>query len=429
MSRSRPNVLFITVDSLRADYVGISDEDPTRESLTPHFDRLGKRSTIFKHAIAQSVHTAPSLRSMMSGNYPSRYGDWFYVVSPERPMLAEILKRHGYNTHGFHSNPYVSRHYGFDRGFDVFDDHLPTSTRRRKTLRMFAQLKALLTEPYENARTITDQVLGAVERADRPFFVWAHYMDVHGPYIAKQGQKTLNRVRAALLWKKAMQHPERIGSDERDELIRNYKQEITYMDRHLGEVLARVNLDETLVVFTADHGDLLGEHDLYGHSSMFYKGAVHVPLLVSMPGVTAGAPREVDVPVRLIDVVPTICRLLDLDTDAEFEGSSLAELITGADSDYRAETIVSEMSRRQLCLRRDEWKMIVNYKKNVKELYNLAADPHEKVDVLEREPERAREMESLVQEHVNRVQSDAHQEEVTHEAEIKDRLRALGYME
>jgi len=426
---SRPNLLFITIDSLRADYVGLYNESIAQAHLTPNLDRLGEHAAIFKHAFSQSVHTAPALRAMMSGNYPSRYGDWFYVLSPERPMLAEILKRNGYHTHGFHSNPYVSHHYDFNRGFDVFDDHLPKISSKRKTLRLVARLKALLTEPYENARTITDQVLTALDSSQRPFFVWGHYMDVHGPYISKDGHKTLSRIRAALLWKKAMEHPERISGAERDELIRNYKQEIAYLDRHLGEVLDKVDLDETLVVITADHGDLLGEHGLYGHSTMFYNGALHVPLLVSIPGVPRGPEQPIETPVRLIDIVPTICTLAGLDTEESFEGSSLASLVTGSGPDYDADTIVSEMSRKHLCLQKDPWKLIVDYRKNVKELYDLASDPGEGDNLLDREPSRAREMESLLQGHVQRVKPAAAQQEVAHEEEIKARLRALGYME
>ena len=207
------NLLLITIDSLRPDFIGCYNENAKRESLTPNIDKWAKDAFIFKNAISQGPRTGPSFPAIMSGLYPNVFND-MYNLSEKRVLISEILKQNGYTTYAINSNPYISRATGYDRGFDFYDDFLYLRNKKgvsKKLLFYFIKLKSFLKEPYEPAHKINNKAFSWLKNKREPFFFWIHYMDVHGPYYSKKGWKLKNRINANILWRKVTKRPENLS--------------------------------------------------------------------------------------------------------------------------------------------------------------------------------------------------------------------------
>lgn len=427
--KEKYNIVLITVDSLRADFLGIYNPSINEENNTPTLNAWAKKAIVFSRAITQSSHTSPAFLGILSGHYPSKYGDWFNVVSDDRPMMAEILKYHGYHTYGFNSNPYISHYYKFNRGFDLYKDNMPPMTGKKvkkASLILSNHIKAVLTEPYENAETINNQIMTHIREFKSPYFLWVHYMDVHGPYIPQKGWRTKNKLKSAYLWRKSLQNPEHISDKERSWLIQSYKDEISYLDYHLITLLNCIDHDNAIVILTADHGDLFGEHGLYGHTLRLYNPLLHVPLLIRHPEVKIV--KNIKTPVRSIDILPTILEMLSLKNNHAFDGKSILPTLKHPDKVDNS-PLISEVSRKHLCVEREGWKLIVDYKNNQKELYNLTEDLAEQRNLYESHGKIKEELEDIIQEHLKRNNPKNRSTKIEHNEEMKSRLRALGYMD
>ncbi len=176
------NVLLITVDCLRHDRLGITSG---RTDLTPNLDRFSQGATVFTQAIAQGYNTATSFPSIFTGAYPSvqKRGWHNRPVMEGHATLAGILGSHGFATGGFHSNPWLSSHFGHGKEYDVYEDNLlpaPIRSRSRASMRLARVLR--LVSPYVPADKVTAQAAGWIRQQRTPFFAWIHYMDAHGPY-------------------------------------------------------------------------------------------------------------------------------------------------------------------------------------------------------------------------------------------------------
>jgi arylsulfatase A-like enzyme len=426
------NVVLITVDSLRADFLGVYNEEIRKEKISSNIDKWANESTVFANALSQSCHTSPSFLAMLSGNYPSKYGDWFSKLSEKRPFISEIFRQNGYSTYAFNSNPHISSYTGFQRGFDVFRDNMPVGKKLNKQIILqIGRLKALIKEPYERAETINDQVIKLLRNISTPYFLWIHFMDVHGPYVSKKGWSFGNRIKAASLWRKALQSSSDVSESEKKRLIETYKEEITYLDKHMATLFDHLQDENTIITFTADHGDLFGEHGAFGHPLRLYNRLLHIPLVIKFPKSIQVNNRTIHEPVGLMDLVPTLIDVLNMKTDHIFDGESLRPLINETAIGNWDKFIISEVSRKHLCISRGRWKLFVDYSDNLMELYDIYDDPEEKKNVLFRHKEIAEELESVLQAHCikySSVDKDRPQK-LEHNEEIKARLKSLGYMD
>jgi len=419
--KRKPNILLITVDSLRADFTGVYNKEIHKKGITRNIDQFSDRGFVFQRAIAHGPHTALSFLAMFSGYYPSKFGDWFSTVSEKRPLLAEVLKNHGYGTYAFHSNPYISRHFRFDRGFDVFIDNL---SRGQNGLE---KIKFLLSEPYESIELIHSQVQMQMAKLKQPYFMWVHYMDVHGPYVSRTGFRLNNHLKANYLWKKALSKPERITHKEKNYLIACYQEKIAYLDSHINQLFEFVDVDNTLIIFTADHGDMLGEKGMFGHSRMLYDQVLHVPLIIKIPGYDEK--RFIANTVGHIGILPSIIDILDIENEIPFPGNSFASLLkTSCATDFNG-AVISEISRKHLCIEKNSWKLILDLKKNKKELFNLNDDPYEAEDVHAQHGKKVQELENLLKAHIRDNQSnDMPFNQNRSNKIIEERLKSLGYI-
>jgi len=432
MKPAAQNVILLTVDSLRADCV--------EAGLTPSLTRFAREAVVFSSAFSQGPYTNMSMPSLFTGRYPSQLAPievhGVYGVSVRgTPTLATLLAAAGYHTLGFHSNPFLSRVFGFDRGFaEFYDDLLLDGARlpaRWKLLLNRAHRLGRAT-PFLPAAALNRVVVAGLERAKEPFFLWVHYMDPHGPYAAG-GWGPLGKLRAERLWRKATRRPEEISGPEHDELWAGYRQRIASLDEHLGALFAEFTRrglwENSLVFVTADHGDEFGEHGGYTHTHKLYDELIHVPLVVRVPG---AAPRRVEEVVELVQVVPTVLGEAGASLPEELAGDRLelrqAEAPTGSGgaSLSEAELIPNYIG----CLREKNWKLIGEERAGREELYELGADPGERRNVIAAHPQVAdRLREKWFERRRGGVRAARAQKlSAADEALVEARLRDLGYL-
>jgi len=429
----RPNVVLLTVDSLRADCV--------EAGLTPSLARFAGEAVVFASAFSQGPYTNMSMPSLFTGRYPSQLVplevQGIYGVSVRgAPTLATLLAAAGYHTLGFHSNPFLSRVFGFDSGFaEFYDDLLLDGARvpaRWKLLLNRAHRLGRAT-PYLPAAALNRVVMAGLERAREPFFLWVHYMDPHGPYAAARGWGPLGKLRAERLWRKATRRPEEVSGQERDELWTGYRRRIASLDEHLGALFAEFSRrglwEKSLVALTADHGDEFGEHGGYTHTHKLYDELVHVPLVVRAPG---AVPHRVEEVVELAQVVPTVLEEAGVPPPDGLAGDSLglrragAGAAAGGASLSEAELIPNYIG----CLRENNWKFIGEERSGREELYELGADPSERRNVIAAHPQVA---DRLREKWFERRRGGVHAARAqklsaADEALVEARLRDLGYL-
>ncbi|WP_121820727.1 sulfatase [Halostella salina] len=313
MSERWENVILLSADALRADH--LSCYGYHRET-SPALDEFAAESIRFTNAYSASSHTREAVPALLTGAYPDVATDAKYHLAAD--TIASTLSDEGFATAGFHSNPFVSRAYGFDRGFDHFDDDLHLGQHKLIALAQRA-LDKVRNRHYARAMEINERSLSWIDSLEsrQSFFVWNHYMDTHGPYeppaeyATLYADKELSGRDAQSLYQRAIDDPESITEAERQLLIDLYDAEIRYNDEQIGKFLnalrKRELLEESLVIVTADHGDAFGEHGYYEHPRYLHDEITHVPLFVRPPG---GATGTVDSPVSTLDVGTTIERAI-----------------------------------------------------------------------------------------------------------------------
>jgi arylsulfatase len=322
MNESPPNIILLSADALRADH--LSCYGYHRET-SPVLDNLAEESIRFTNAYSASSHTREAVPALLTGEYPDVAVDSEYHLASD--TVASALSEEGFATAGFHSNPFVSRAYGFDQGFDVFDDDLHLGQHKLIALAQRA-LDKLRNRHYARAEEINERSLQWLDSLDdgECYFVWNHYMDTHGPYEPPSEYATLwanhglSGRDAQSLYQRAIDEPDSITDDERQLLLDLYDAEIRYNDEYIGQFLNTLRerglLEESLVIVTADHGDAFGEHGYYEHPRYLHDEITHVPLFVRPPG---GGDGDVDEPASTLDVAATIEDAVGCDTGSEGE--------------------------------------------------------------------------------------------------------------
>ncbi|WP_276271699.1 sulfatase [Haloarcula litorea] len=450
------NIVLVTVDSLRADRVGCYGHE---RDTSPTVDALADEGLQFD-GYANAHATRASFPAILTGTYPLEFGGAGYM-SEGRSIVAEPLSAAGYHTGGFHSNLWLSRDYGYDRGFDHFYDSKSDPSllaRLRSWVKLnvpqdsavYGLLQRLydtteekagvnVGNTYQDAEVITDRAVDWLADADESFFCWVHYMDVHHPYVPRTEAAAsfgldldCSQQEAIRLRRKMLEEPGELTDAEHRTILDLYDAEIRYTDREIGRLLDAVDRhtdEETAVVLTADHGEELGDHGAYGHSSTMYDEILHVPFVVSPPESAELDPARAGEAVELLDVPPTVCDLAGVEPPETYRGrSALDRLGTGDQPAVISETDLDEEYK--LSLRADGWKYIWDRETERTELYDLDADPGETDDVVETASERAESMRETLTEHLGDLRATNESvPEVSMDATTEERLRDLGYLE
>lgn len=432
------NLLLVLLDTTRADrlscYGGAA-------GTTPTIDALAQSGTRFEVAYSQSSLTPVSAASLMTGALPQRTGvrSLFVVggqtLAADVPSLFEELRGQGLATAAFVSAKPMGRQYGLDRGFEVYDDDL-TETAARHGIERFADA------PQRPAEETTERALAwLAEHGREPFALLLHWFDAHDPsfvppreflaeHLPLEQPPGVGRTTSPQTWPE-LYRPE--------SLVQLYAAEVAYMDRELGRVLARLGelgvRDDTLVCVIADHGEAFGEHDFWTHG-ILYEEQLRVPLVLAGPGIPAG--RDVSSVVRLVDLAPTLLEVFGSAVGgAAFDGRSLVPLLAReaheparlpevyAEVHHAAEDRL-ERDTEMYALRVGEWKYIHRPVNGRHELYDLARDPLELVNLYAPDQAMALALQTRLL-RMGAVDGAAPSLEGIAPEEL-ERLRALGYL-
>ena len=429
---SPKNIVLVTLDALRADHLSSYGYD--RET-SPFLDDLSTDATRFERTFSASSHTREAIPSILTGRYPDEAVDNRFRRSAD--TVAERLGKEGFETAGFHSNPFVSRAYGFDQGFDTFYDDLHLGSNRLLALAQRA-LDKLRSRHYARASEINERSLEWLDSldGDRPFFLWNHYMDPHGPYEAPAEYQrrfhgeTVPKKDGQSLYYRSIEDPGSITDAERQRLIDLYDAEIAYSDDHLAEFFDALDrrglLEESLVVVTADHGDAFGEEGYYEHPRYLHDELVHVPLIVIGPGVATGT---VDSPTSTLDVVATILAAAG-HPDEGLPGEDLRDVAAAPEAS--ADRIVISQARgedddahiRRFSARSPSTTCLAEFDTGTERL-DVEWRAREGTGGADRE-EVEQLLRAHVREHAGTVDETQEESEEVND-EIEDRLSALGY--
>ncbi len=349
------NVLFITIDTVRYDHTTMGGyPERTGRDTTPNLARLAARSVSFSFANAPAAGTMASVPAIITSKFfhsglaldenvkkgmPPRLKD-------QNLLVAELFKSAGYATGAILTHEYFND-FGMQQGMDSYDNEL-----------------GKVPDPMRvTSDKLTDRALAWIGRhSEGRWFLWLHFIDPHGRYVAHPGDTTY-------------------GSSEED----LYDGELAFTDKHLGRLLdelARLpGADRTIIAVTSDHGDGFNEHGFINHGSALYRELLHVPLIVYVPNIE---PRTVPGAVSPLDLVPTLIDLCGLTPPrgAEFEGESLVpQLFYQQDANKRVVFAETNAPRPLRAAVTSKYKLIYDLKANVHELYDLESDPWEKKNV------------------------------------------------
>jgi len=430
------NILLITIDALRADHLGCYGY---KRNTSPNIDKLARESVLFSWAVSQGAFTAPSIPSIMTAKYPISHGvmTWGDSVNSSLVTLAEILKKNGFTTVSISANDFFSSIMGLDRGFDGLSRgvNLPAGEITRRAVRWM-----------KNNRSGN-------------FFLWLHYFEPHQPYrppLRFKNEFTANidkgkQARLVKILDRERTNHEAYGDiggitkfgmvDGRRELdfyIGLYDAEIKYADEQIGvllDELKKMGLEEnTLIILSADHGEGLGEHNLYfTHGDFLYDELLHVPLIIKFRKLF---PRHkvIGSQVRLIDIMPTILDIAGIRPPARIDGVSLLPFIS-AKSRFPQLYAFSEFDVKR-SIRTPEWKLIYNqppYHENC-ELYNLKDDPKELVNLMKgnltaAEKAQFRFLKQKLDSYLKREAAVSVKSIRIINERIRNKLKSLGYLQ
>jgi len=304
--KAKPNVILITIDTVRADHVGCYGATGIQ---TPTLDSLARDGIVFERAISQVPLTWPSHAAILTGTYPFQNGVQDFTGQPLDPKfrtVAEAFKRSDYATGAVVSAFVLDRGWGLARGFDFYDDAFSAETFQQKDIGLVDR---------KAGESVTHALNWLKKTARKPFFLWLHLYDPHSPYDPPEPYRTQYR-----------SHP--------------YDGEIAYADHELGRLvswLKRSQLyDRSLIVLLSDHGESLGDHGENEHGFFVYNATIHVPLIVKPPAGSGFRSSRVPRPVETIDIAPTLLQSAGIKDVIEKQFQSHGLLASGTENDQAA---------------------------------------------------------------------------------------------
>jgi len=398
--RRPPNIVLITVDTMRPDRLHYGGNP---RNTSPCLDRLSTEGVVFTRATSVAGWTLPAMATVLTGRYPSEHGatDFHWSLEASIPTLATMLRDHGYDTYGFVSHVMLTPTYGMGEGFSHFD---------------FSVLN--VGDPHEvtTAQQLTELAHTGMRGVKEPYFLWVHYFDPHFKYI---------------------DHDQfHFGDNDID----RYDSEIAFTDYYIDDLLKVVDHGNTVIIFTADHGEEFGEHKSVYHYTL-HGEVMRVPLIIKGPGIK---PRTDDEPAEQTDFVPTILKLAGMEAPAGLPGHDLL-----APRDANAPQFI-ERDRppqwRQRGVIRGQQKLIVIEDADTTQippasrneeivvhnvvpgiyLFDTAKDPGEHNNLFTPSDSTSLRLLALVTEHFSKA--PAHGPPVKIDQQLLEKLKSLGYI-
>lgn len=426
-----------------------------KKNITPNIDALARESVVFTNAFSVGPNTPYSFPAILTSTFPLDYQG---VRKMERPrvFMSEAFREQGYTTAAFHSNPFLSEYFGYNQGWDFFEDITPSYDQGRlerfkgKKINIILSglkdvFRDLLRKVTSNtfpqfffwvlylgikirgskdsfkvkAEYINQTVREFIDSAeDKPFFVWIHYMDAHDPYLSKGrylhgdplsyseivGRHLIVYVKQDNLHKKPVK---KFVEKNIEKSIDLYDQQIEYVDEQIGNLLGFLKekniYQNSIVCLASDHGEEFMEHGEGCHHNKLYNELLHVPLLIKTPESDS---KTMGKKVSLINLAPTLCTLTGLSSSPSFKGKNLFEdtdplvfhqAASKANPGQEEKFALQRLNQCQMACQSNDWKYIIDYGVPKEELYNLSKDPEEQNDVSQSEPEILSQMRKIVE--------------------------------
>ncbi len=420
---AEPHLVLLSVDTLRADAVGIYGAE---DASTPAIDALAAGGVLFEDAQTTIGKTGPAFASIFTSVYPPTHGARRNAqkMRTDIPVLAEILGEAGYEAAAFVSNWTLrSDLVGLDRGFDHYDEEFNQARNAVGVMERHADDVANAAERWLRRRA------GDQERSGQPLFLWVHFSDPHSPYLERKGftPPLPPKEKRTSGWQRRWR----------------YQSEVNYVDHWLGrlsEAIEKLLPGPRFTLFLSDHGESMGEHGYWGHGKNVHWPNARIPMFLSGPGLPAGL--EVEVPVGVVDVLPTVLELLGIEAPPDVEGRSLVP--NGRQPEAAPRYVIGDRhsallgkSRRrapyenplQISMELDGAKVLHDFSKRETVYFDLTVDPHEEKPLsrppVELFPPLGRR---LVNWYRALPKYEAKSSTVLSEEDVKQ-LRSLGYIE
>jgi arylsulfatase A-like enzyme len=453
------NVILISVDTLRADRISSSGNDPCN---TPNIDRLAEEGILFSRAQAPAPWTLSSICSILTSMYPTAHG----VLKMQdqldrlRETVTEKVAAGGYNTAAVVSNGWLLEPFGVDQGFAVFD-HMKHRLRAaywaghlwyraiHPAWRRFSPAGDEVQDDTADCALNLEYALQFLE-ANRSgnFFFWLHVIDPHEPYVARdrwiadagrdyQGHQ-IDRLNSGLVI--SFRGGRVLDRGDRRHIEDLYNREVEYTDMVLGRFLDRIYqlglTRNTMIIFTSDHGEEFWEHDNVSHGHTCFTELVNVPLIIRPADEEQVArSRSIAAQVSLVDLAPTILDFLGLPGLDHAEGQSLLPVIRGEEQPADRPAFYEAMAYfgEKKAVSDGRFKFVLTEETGREELYDLLEDPGEQRNLVHERPELKLELKGLLMDHLTSQRELASSLETSGEkaeidADTRAHLRALGYL-
>ncbi|WP_435196361.1 sulfatase-like hydrolase/transferase [Natronomonas sp. EA1] len=444
------NVLLLTIDSLRTDYLSLFGHQSNSDEI---LNELGKNHASFINAYATGPGTTPSFPALLTGTLPLSYGG-MGPLSDDRPRVSEFISEAGLKTAGFQCNPFLSTHFNYDRGFDRFEDYQnplmgiatkvfprgieinnPKLSRVDEVLHITDAIKKSYQlirgkpRPYVSAEVITDDTLGWLDETPEPFFCWTHYMDVHHPCFPPKSYRQqydvdhVTQSEVSTLYSRMLDESETLTEDALADLRQLYDAAIDYVDDQVGRIIDQLKssgrFGDTLVIVTSDHGELFGEHGQFGKPERMYDELLHVPLIVANgPDWVEDATNNL---VSLLDIPPLIHEVLNTEVPDVYEGQipGIAEARESiiAEHEVHGDVIVGARS--------EEWLYEADEIRDEHRLFDLRDGDFQQVPISEY-PDVP--VNTVVAERLKSLDVNTRRLEDEVEGDVQSRLEDLGYL-
>ena len=410
------NMILIIVDTLRQDHLGCYGYD---RAHTPSIDQLASGGTRFNQARTAVPLTLPSITSILTSTYPLYHNikvNGSYTLEDSTLTLAEVFKKNGFRTAAFIGSIALARQHGLYQGFDLYDeefnepDHAPDTGA--------VPLRWVQSRGQRKASEVVDSAIGWLEKMKgEPFFLFLHFFDPHLPYDPPEYLSMVN-----------------YAPEETDMLA--YDSEVAFVDGQIGRLMAALEgyrlTDETLIVFVADHGEGLKEHKEVGHGHFLYDSTIRVPLIFFFPPLIP-AGQAISGNVRTIDITPTILDFFDFDPSEGMQGASLKDQMLGGDEPIGDlsyfETYYNRIYMGWSVLKGIQWRDWKYVKAPRRELYNLAVDSGETMNLIGEHEDIERTMDAKLDSVVSLYSGRSRRisRTIPLDEEVKGLLESLGY--
>lgn len=449
-----PDIVLFLIDTLRADRCGPYGAN---EELTPTMNRLAEHGVVFEQAHSPGPWTLPSVVSIFTGRHIAEHNvvQEEFKLSESIPIIPQLLVDRGYTTASFHKNPFAGRAYGLDAGFDYYEHVRRRSIHGKTISRVFDMA------------------------GDSPYFLYVHNVEPHDPHVHfRPHHRRIDPVdpeflerygplvkRYRGLTRADFVQGRQLGTTDNTEQQREALEELASMVDHVENVYAgsvsvadaRIasvieaiqangRWDDTLFILLSDHGEELADHGGWLHDQSVYQELLRVPLIIRFPG-DEYAGRRISTPVSLVDVMPTILEVAGADAEGvRMSGRSLMPLVRGEEGAGNRPRVVGmrdnerkyyrpwaeERGDVNIAVRQGDWKAIYNLELDTVELYDLAEDPGEEVDVSEEHSDLAEELRRFAARRYAELVRDSEQARAggiaEGDAELLEALEELGYV-